>query len=84
MCLKERSVPLNAYAFFKQSGFVFAHVLPNHVACLSLNPLSPSIKLQISFCVSIYFLQKYRGEAVKISIEFNLSDLVLNSHDLTN
>ena len=27
----------------------------------------------------------YRSrEAVKISIEFNLSDLVLNSHDLTN
>ena len=36
------------------------------------------------FWVSIHFLQKYWGEAVKISIEFDWSDLVLNSHDLTN
>ena len=37
-----------------------------------------------SFCVSIHFLQKKWGDAVKISIEFHLSDRVLNSHDLTN
>ena len=39
---------------------------------------------KFSFCVSIHFLQKKWGEAVKISIELNLSDHVLNSHDLTN
>ena len=39
---------------------------------------------KFSFCVSIYFLQKYWGEAVKISIEFNLSDHIVNSHDLSN
>ena len=37
-----------------------------------------------SFCVSMHFLQKKWGEAVKISIELNLSDHVLNSHGLTN
>ena len=34
--------------------------------------------------VSMHFSQKWLVEAVKISIEFNLSDHVLNSHDLTN
>ena len=48
------------------------------------NPLSPSIKLHILLCVSIHFIQKQWGEAVKISIDFNLSDHVINSHDLTN
>ena len=34
---------------------------------------------KFSFCVSIHFLQKQWGEAVKISIELNLSDHVLTN-----
>ena len=49
-----------------------------------INPLSPSIKLQILLLCFHTFLTEIVGEAVKISIEFNLSDHVLNSHDLTN
>ena len=43
----------------------------SRASCQSLNPLSPGVKLQ-------------EEKAVKISIELNLSDHVLNSHDLTN
>ena len=46
------------------------------------NPLIPSIKLQILSLCFHRFLTEVVGEAVKISIEFNLSDHVLNSHDL--
>ena len=49
-----------------------------------LNPLSPGIKLQILLLCFHTFLSKVVGEAVKISIEFNLNDYVLNSHDLPN
>ena len=49
-----------------------------------LNPLSSSIKLQILLSCFHTFLTEIVGEAVKISVEFNLSDHVLNSHDLTN
>ena len=49
-----------------------------------LNPLSPSIKLQIlPFCLHA-FLTDVVGEAVNISTEFDLSDHVLNSHYLPN
>ena len=48
-----------------------------------VNPLSPSMKLQILFLFFYTFLTEKVGEAVKISIELNLSDHVLNSHDLT-
>ena len=46
--------------------------------------LNPSIKLQSLLSHHHTFLADVVGEAVKISIEFNLSDNVLNSHDLTN
>ena len=46
------------------------------------NPLSRSINDKFSFVVTIHFLQKKWEEAVEISREFNLSDLVLNSYDL--
>ena len=45
-----------------------------------INPLSPGVKLQILLLCFHAFLT----EAVKISIELNLSDHVLNSHELTN
>ena len=51
-------------------------------SCFTLLALVSNYKF--SFCVSIHFLQKYRGEAAKISIEFNLSDHVLNSHERIN
>ena len=49
---------------------------------MSFNPLSPTIKLQILLLCFHHFLEKYRGEAVKISIELNFSDYVFNSHDI--
>ena len=50
-----------------------------------VNPLKPSIKLQILLlCFHTFLTEVVWGEAVEISIEFNLSDHVLNSHDLTN
>ena len=49
-----------------------------------LNPLRPSIKLQILLLCFHTFVTEVVGEAVKISIELNLSDQVPNSHDLTN
>ena len=48
------------------------------------NPLTLSIKLQILLLCFQKFLTEVVGEAVKISIELNLSDHVLNSLDLTN
>ena len=48
-----------------------------------VNPLSPSIKLQI-LLLCFHTFQTQWGEAVKISLDFNLSDHVRNSHDLTN
>ena len=51
-------------------------------ACI--NPLSSSIKLQFRLLCFHTFLTEVVREAVKISIEFNLSDHVLNSHDLPN
>ena len=51
---------------------------------LLINPLSPGVKLQILLLCFHTFLTEVVGEAVKISIELNLSDHVLNSHDLTN
>ena len=53
---------------------------------LLINPLSPSIKLQILLLCFHTFLTEVVGEAeaVKIQTAFNLSDHVLNSHDLTN
>ena len=50
----------------------------------AVNPLRPGIKLQILLLCFHTFLTEVVGEAVKISIEFNLSDHVLNSHVLTN
>ena len=43
-----------------------------------INPLSFSIKLQILLLYFHTFLTEVVGEAVKISIELNLSDGVLN------
>ena len=51
---------------------------------ITFNPLSPNIKLRILLLCFDTFLTEEGGEAVKISIEFDWSDLVLNSHDLTN
>ena len=48
----------------------------------SFNPFSPTIKF--FFLVSIHLLEKLWVESVKTSTEFNLSDHVLNSHDLSN
>ena len=45
------------------------------------NPLSPSMKIQFLFFRLHTFLTEV---AVRTSIEFNLSDHVLNSHDLPN
>ena len=50
----------------------------------SINPLSPSTKLQILMLCFHTFLTEVVGRSCKISIELNLSDRVLNSHDLTN
>ena len=44
----------------------------------------PVSHYKFSFLISIHFLQKQWGEAVKISAEVNLKDRVLNSHDLPN
>ena len=45
---------------------------------MRINPLSPGIKLQI------LLLCFHTFQAVKIPIELNMSDHVLNSHDVTN
>ena len=45
---------------------------------------APVSDYKFSFLVSTHFLQRYWGECFEISSQFNLSDHVLNSHDLSN
>ena len=52
---------------------------------MHINPLSPGVKLQILLLrFHTFVTEVVSREAVKISIELNLSDHVLNSHDLTD
>ena len=50
----------------------------------TVNPLRPGIKLQILLLCFHTFLAEMWGEAFKKLIQFDWSDFVLNSHDLTN